>query len=222
MSAFRGFPPDLFAFFEGLERDNSKSYWNAHESVWENQIRTPMRALLDDLANEFGPMRMFRPNRDVRFSQDKSPYKLWVGATSQSRAIGGTGYYIEVSPTGLITGFGAMLMARDQLARFRAALDNDESGRAFEQLCRTLAARSLPLTCGAKPPLRSGPRGYPSTHPRSEFLRWKGAAIVQEYDRAAWMHTPEALDMIRTVWRAAEPLKEWLDTYVGRSETPAR
>lgn len=158
MSAFRGFPPDLFAFFEGLERDNSKSYWNAHESVWENQIRTPMRALLDDLANEFGPMRMFRPNRDVRFSQDKSPYKLWVSATSQSRAIGGTGYYIEVSPTGLITGFGAMLMARDQLARFRAA----------------------------------------------------------------WMHTPEALDMIRTVWRAAEPLKEWLDTSVGRSETPAR
>lgn len=222
MSQFRGFPPELFTFFEGLERDNSKSYWNAHRTVWENQVRSPMRALLDDLADEFGPLRMFRPNRDVRFSKDKSPYKPWVGATSESRAIGGIGYYIEVSATRLTTGFGAMLMARDQLERFRGAIDNERSGRAFEELHRSLAATSLPVTSGVEPPLKSGPRGYPPTHPRWDFLRWKGAAIVQEYDRAAWMHTPETHDRIRTVWRAAEPLKKWLEAHIGPSETPAR
>lgn len=218
MTEFRGFPPELFTFFEELEKDNSKSFSDAHKPVWEEQVRAPMRALLDELAEEFGQLRMFRPNRDVRFSKDKSPYKLWVGATSESRAVGGTGYYIEVSATRLITGFGAMLMARDQLERFRAAIDDEQSGRAFEML----AAESLPITSGIEPPLKTGPRGYPSDHPRTKFLRWKGAAIVQEYDRADWMHSSEALERIRTIWRGAAPLKAWLDAHVGASETPVR
>lgn len=83
MSEFRGFAPELFTFFEGLAKDNSKSFWNAHRAEWEQYVRDPMRALLEDLAGEFGPLRMFRPNRDMRFSKDKSPYKLWVGATSE-------------------------------------------------------------------------------------------------------------------------------------------
>ncbi len=181
-----------------------------------------MQALLDDLADEFGHLRMFRPNRDVRFSKDKSPYKLWVGATSQARAVGGTGYYIQVSATSLITGFGAMLMARDQLGRFRAAIDDEQSAREFVELYHALAAESLPLISGIEPPLKSGPRGYPADHPRAEFLRWKGAAIVQEHHKAAWMHTPAALGTIHTVWRGAAPLKAWLDAHVGASETPAR
>jgi uncharacterized protein (TIGR02453 family) len=220
MSEFRGFPSELFVFFEELERDNSKSFWNAHKAEWEKHVRDPMRALLAELAEEFGPLRMFRPNRDVRFSKDKSPYKLWAGATSESRAVGGIGYYIEVSVTRLITGFGAMVMARDQLERFRAAIDDEQSGQAFEKLHHQLASESIPLSPGIDPPLKTGPRGYPPDHPRAELLRWKGAAVVQEYDRAAWMHTPEALEGVRTVWRSAAPLKAWLDAHVGASETP--
>ncbi len=64
----------------------------------------PMRALLADLDGEFPPMRMFRLNREVRLSRDNSPYQLWVGATSESRAVGGTGYYQRVQASGLVTG----------------------------------------------------------------------------------------------------------------------
>jgi uncharacterized protein (TIGR02453 family) len=221
MSEFRGFPTELFTFFEELEHDNSKSFWNAHRDVWEQHVRDPMRALLDLLAEEFGPLRMFRPNRDVRFSKDKSPYKLWVGATSESRAVGGIGYYIEVSSSRLVTGFGAMAMARDQLERFRIAIDDEQSGRAFARLHHTMASRSIPLSPGIDPALKTGPRGYPSDHPRADYLRWKGAAVVQECERAAWMHTPEALDRVRAVWHGAAPLRAWLDAHVGASETHA-
>lgn len=222
MSAFRGFPRELFTFFEGLQDDNSKAYWTANKATWEEQVRQPMLALLADLADEFPPMRMFRPNRDVRFAQDKSPYKLWTGATSESRAVGGTGYHLRVSASGLVTGCGAMAMARDQLQRFREALDDDDSGHAFEELVTKLAARSLPVTCGAEPPLKTGPRGYPSDHPRAQFLRWKGAVVIQEYEESEWMHTPDALDRIRDVWHGAQPLKEWIDAHVGATEEPVR
>lgn len=47
MSAFGGFPPELFLFFEGLRNDNSKAYWSANRTVWAEQVRTPMLALLE-------------------------------------------------------------------------------------------------------------------------------------------------------------------------------
>lgn len=221
MSSFRGFPPDLFTFFQGLANDNSRAYWSANKTVWEEHVRQPMVALLADLTAEFPPMRMFRPNRDVRFAKDKSPYKLWAGATSESRAVGGTGYYLEVSASGMVTGYGAMAMSRDQLQRFRGAVDDEASGHQFEDVLATLAARSLPVTCGAEPPLKTGPPGYPATHPRSQYLRWKGAVVIQEYVKADWMHTPKTLDTIRDVWRGAQPLKDWLDAHVGKAEDPA-
>ena len=218
MTEFRGFPPELFTFFEELEKDNSKSFSDAHKPVWEEQVRAPMRALLDELAEEFGQLRMFRPNRDVRFSKDKSPYKLWVGATSESRAVGGTGYYIKVSATRLITGFGAMLMARDQLERFRAAIDDEQSGRASEMLAPN-RSRSPPAS--NRPEDRT-PRLPPRTTPARSSCAGRAQLSFRNTTGADWMHSSEALERIRTIWRGAAPLKAWLDAHVGASETPVR
>lgn len=215
MSNFQGFPPGLFEFFAELKDDNAKTFWQANRQRWERDVRTPMRALLADLSDEFGPLRMFRPNRDVRFSADKSPYKLWAGATSESQAVGGIGYYLEASATRIVTGYGAMLMAPDQLRRYRAAIDDHTSGTEFETLIDTLAARSLPVSHGAEEPLKTAPRGYPTEHPRIQYLRWKGAAIVQEWPRDDWMYTTRARDAIRDVWQGAEPLKAWLDRHIA-------
>ena len=167
------------------------------------------------MGGEFGPLRVFRPNRDLRFGRDKSPYKLWAGATSESRAVGGIGYYLEVSAIRLITGYGAMAMTGDQLGRFRAAIDDETGGRAFADLRRDLAARDLPLSPGIDPPLKTAPRGYAADHPRIELLRWKGAALVREWEPADWMHTPRVLTTVRETWLAAAPLKAWLDAHVG-------
>ena len=73
---FDGFGSRAVAWFEGLERDNSKAYFAAHRSVFEEQVRGPFQALLDDLSLEFGgEPKVFRQHRDIRFSPDKSPYK---------------------------------------------------------------------------------------------------------------------------------------------------
>lgn len=111
MNAFQGLPPGLFEYFADLRSDNSKMFWLANKQRWEREVRMPMRAMIAELSAEFGPLRMFRPNRDVRFSADKSPYKLWTGATSETQAVGGIGYYFEVSASGIATGYGAMAMS---------------------------------------------------------------------------------------------------------------
>src|ERR1035438_4938768 len=92
---FHGWTDAILDFFEGLEADNSKSYWQAHKKIYDEQVRGPMQDLVAELADEFGQAKIFRPNRDIRFSSDKSPYKTQVGATLAGRG------YVQVSAGGL-------------------------------------------------------------------------------------------------------------------------
>src|SRR5205823_7843559 len=73
--AFRGWPVEALEFFEGLEEDNSKAYWQRNKDVYERLVRSPMEELLAELEPQWGKGHIFRPYRDVRFSKDKSPYK---------------------------------------------------------------------------------------------------------------------------------------------------
>ena len=214
MSTFQGLPTALFEFFADLAQDNSKDFWDANRQRWQRDVKAPMSALVDELSTEFGPLRMFRPNRDLRFARDKSPYKLWTGATSTPQATGGIGYYLSVSTTGITTGYGAMRMTADQLRRFRGAIDADISGIRFEELTQELAAQGLPVSPGADQPLKNAPRGWSTDHPRINFLRWKGAAVVQDWPTDTWMHTPQVHERIRDTWAAVEPLRAWLDEHV--------
>lgn len=219
---FGGFSRELFTFLEGLEADNSKVYWDDHKATWEASVREPVEALMADLEPEFGPLRTFRPNRDVRFSKDKSPYKTWVGVTTSERSVGGIGCFLRIEAAGMRLAAGSMVMAPDQIERFRSAIDIAAAGAEFETICRELAAAGLPVGPGRQPPLVRTPAGYAKDHPRQEMLRWKGAVVVKEYERAAWMHKPAAINKIREVWSGTAPLTEWIDKYVGKSTIPAR
>lgn len=219
MSDFQGFYPEALTFFEELEKDNSKTFWEAHKSIWEEKVRQPMQDFLEAFEGEIPPLRMFRPNRDVRFSKDKSPYKLWTGATSEARGVGGVGYYIRLGPTGLSVACGAYVMAKDQLDRFRDAIDHPLSGSQFEEMIGVLAALSLPVMSGGEAPLKTVPSGYPKDHPRAEYLRWKGVAVVKSFDKdEGWLYTSEAVEKVRAIWRGVEPLKVWLDSHVGPTQ----
>src|SRR2546430_12717995 len=78
---FAGWKGDFKVFFPGLRANNNKAYFDAHRRQYEDEVKAPMLALLADLEAEFGPPhRVSRPNRDIRFSADKSPYKLNVYA----------------------------------------------------------------------------------------------------------------------------------------------
>ena len=78
---FRGWPAEALEFYERLEADNSKTYWTAHKDVYGTVVLSPTKAILAELAPEFGDGKVFRLIPDVRFSTDKSPYKTHIGAT---------------------------------------------------------------------------------------------------------------------------------------------
>lgn len=77
MTAFRASHRPSTTSSPGYAKDNSKSYWEAHAKSWQGDVRASMQAPVTELSEEFGALRILRPNRDLRFSKDKTPYKTW-------------------------------------------------------------------------------------------------------------------------------------------------
>ena len=209
---FTGFPADAIRFYEGLLADNTRTYWQANKSVYEQSVRGPMLALLGELA-EHGPFHVFRPNRDVRFAKDKTPYKDHIAAYGESQ--GGAGFYVQYSATGMVAGSGYYHMATDQLERFREAIDTDKVGGEIMGITQRL--RNEGLEFSAISALKSAPRGYSKDHPRIELLRLKGLVGTRRWAPAKWMQTKSVVDRVRDTWNAAEPMNAWLDAHVGPS-----
>lgn len=215
MAGFRGWPDAALDFYRGLEQENSRAFWLAHKEIYERDVKAPFEALAELLAEEFGPLRVFRPNRDVRFSKDKSPYKTRCYAVAEGE--GGEAYYVEVSANGLVIASGYWMMANDQLDRYRRAVDDEEAGPALARILADLAAREL---TNEAPGLKTAPRGYPRDHPRVELLRHKSVAVMRRFPPARWLGSPAAADRIVEVWRAAGPMNAWLARHVGPSSEP--
>ncbi len=206
--AFRGWPAEALEFFEGLEADNSKTYWQQHKAVYETAVRAPMEELLAELAPEWGEGRIFRPYRDVRFSADKSLYKTHIGAMV------GDGY-VQLTADGLGAGAGMWEMPPDQLERYRQAVSEDRSGT---KLARIVAeARAAGLDTTGHEVLKTAPKGYPKDHPRIELLRCKGLIAWRDWPAGAWLGTPQAKDRVVEFFRLSRPLNQWLRTQVGPS-----
>src|SRR5262249_53618121 len=138
---FEGFPAGAFDFYERLEADNSKSFWDAHKDEYQRFVREPMLALADELEADFGPATVFRPHRDIRFSADKSPYKTYQGVFVA--AVPGTGYYAQLSADGVLASGGFHSHGPDQVDRYRRAVDANSSGRALADVVARLQRDGL-------------------------------------------------------------------------------
>jgi uncharacterized protein (TIGR02453 family) len=202
-------------FYEGLEADNSRAYWQANKAVYDAGVRAPFLALSPLVEKEFGPLHVFRPNRDVRFSKDKSPYKTAAAAVTEGP--GGSSYYVQISSEGLYVGCGYYMFGNDQLERWRDAVADTRRGNALRKVLEDLAKK---YDVSSRDALKSAPRGYPRDHPNIDLLRRKGLHAGREFGAPRWLHTKAAADKIMETWRATKPMTQWLDKYVGPSPAP--
>ena len=128
---FTGFPVAGLDFYDDLEVDNTKSFWEAHKDVYAEAVRAPMQALCGALEPEFGAAKILRPYRDVRFAKDKTPYKTHQGAFVAAGP--SMGWYVELSPRGVRVGAGFYEAAGERLAAIRDAIDDAKSGPALRR-----------------------------------------------------------------------------------------
>jgi uncharacterized protein (TIGR02453 family) len=217
--SFEGFPDEGLVFYEGLEADNTKTYWMRHKSVYEQQVRAPLQALLDELAPEFGVPKMFRPYRDVRFSNDKTPYKTHQGAVVHSEGQTAGSWYVQISADGLMVSGGCWRLESDQVARYRRAVADGVHGPRLQHEVDRLAAGGWSIE-GEQ--LSRVPAGYSPDAERLHLLRHKALHATRRWVPDDWLHTPKALDEVRTAWQDLRTLNAWLADNVGATTKEPR
>ncbi len=209
---FSGFPADALTFYDELEANNSRPFWLENKDRFTDVVKEPMSALCEELA-DYGQFHLFRPYNDQRFSKNRPAYKTHQGAYTESQ--GGAGFFLSLSAEGLMCGSGYYGMAKDQLERFRTAVDSAATGDEIAEIVERLAKK---YTIGAISELKTAPRGYPKDHRHIELLRRKGLIASKDLGAHGWLHKREVVKRVRDVWDAAAEMNAWLDTHVGPSE----
>jgi uncharacterized protein (TIGR02453 family) len=203
---FAGWKGDFKGFFLGLRANNSKPYFEAHRRQYEEEVKGPMLALLADLEPEFGPpRRVSRPYRDIRFSADKSPYKLNIYADVER------GGYVALDAEGLVTAGGRYMLVDGQLQKLRAAIAADRSGKELVAIVGGLRTKGYAVE-GQE--LKRVPPPYPQDHARGDLLRHKYLIYFKRWPVGPWIATPKVRDRVAKVWRDGAPLEAWCARYI--------
>jgi uncharacterized protein (TIGR02453 family) len=209
---FTGFPREGIEFFRQLGAHNKRDWFLAHKDVYERECRGPMQALVADLEPRFGPARISRINRDVRFSRNKAPYKTYVAA-------GLGGRYVSLSADGLYVGAGLYKPDPAPLGRIRAAIDDARTGRQLQRIVAALRRKRYDVA--SHETLSSAPRGYDRSHPRLELLQMKDIHAGRLFAPAPWLSTAGALERINRVMADTGPLVAWLQQHVPAEDGKA-
>ncbi len=188
---FTGWKGDFRGFFLGLRANNNKAYFEAHRKQYEAEVKAPMLALLADLEAEFGPPhRVSRPNRDIRFSADKSPYKLNIYADLDRGGVDDV-----------------------QLQRLREAVAGERSGKELAGIVAGLRRKGYDVE-GKE--LKRVPPPYPQDHPRADLLRHKRLIYWKRWPAEPWIATSKAKDRVAQVWRDGADLNSWMSKHLDR------
>lgn len=200
-----GFTAKSFDLLDGLAQNNSKEWFDPHREDFEGYLRTPFAEMLaaasDLLAGTDrpllgGPRTMFRQNRDVRFSKDKSPYKTGVSGMltpSGTKSEMGGIVYAQLDSGGGFIGAGYYQLPNDDLTKVRDRILSRPD--QFDMILAGIEASDFALS--AEGALKRMPRGYEdhAGHRHADALRLKSFLIAADMPKIAWTdgRLPQAL-----------------------------
>ncbi len=205
---FNGWKGDFTGFFLGLRASNNKAYFEAHRRQYEEEVKAPLVALLADLESEFGPpRRVSRPNRDIRFSADKSPYKLNIYADLER------GGYIALDAEGLVAAGGRWMVEDAELKRLREGVAADRSGKELVAIVAELRKKGYDVE-GQE--LKRVPPPYEQDHPRADLLKHKRLIYWKRWPAGPWIATAKAKDRVAQAWRDGAALEAWCARHMNK------
>lgn len=197
-------------FYAALEVNNNKEWWLEHKDTYDAVVRGPLLALQRAAEGRFGSAKIFRPYRDVRFSPDKSPYKIAQGMFISNYEE--VGFYVQIDADGLLVGGGYHSSAPAQLSRYRAAVDSSASGAALETIVTGLNSAGFAVEGQT---LKRVPQGFSKDHPRAELLRHKTLSASRHLGTPLWLETTQAEQEIMSTWEQLRPLVDWVVRYAA-------
>jgi uncharacterized protein (TIGR02453 family) len=224
------FSTATLSFLRRLKRNNRREWFNAHRDEYEAHVRAPMIAVIERLAVDFrsfapdlvaSPKRsLYRIHRDIRFSEDKKPYKTHVAAVFPCRDLPkheGAGLYFHASPDGVWVGGGMYAPMSPQLHAVREHIA--ANGRRLRTIVSAPGfKRAVGSLEGER--LQRVPRGFPKDHEAAEFLKYRQFLAGCEFP-ASFATSPKFYRGLLGVFRQIAPLVAFLnEALLDRASAP--
>ena len=233
------FTPKAQRFFRSLARNNNKTWFESNRDAYETDVRGPLKALVEEIDVRLAsiapeivgdPKRsLFRINRDIRFSRDKSPYKTnagcWFYHRDSGRHVGrdgeggSAGFYFHLDGSTSFIAGGIWMPPRASLGKIRDAIA--AKPEAFTAVIKEsrFAGRFGPLASESK--LTRVPRGYSPDHPAAEWLRFQSFTVSRELDPDE-VTSSKLPDRLAKDLELMTPFVRWLNWSLGFEAHKAR
>ncbi len=219
----RSFAPDLLDFLQDLEVHNEREWFEANRDRYEQDVRGPVLAFVEEVRE---PLRsrvsahltadarkqggsMFRIHRDVRFSNDKSPYKTHVGtffAHERGRDVVAPGVYLHLEPGNCFIGAGCYRPPTPALKVLRQAMVEDPD--AWVAARDAVVSPRNAWSFGGDSLVRA-PKGFATDHPLIEDLN-RTSCIVSRPLTEAQVTGSGFVDRFVGLAEEARPLLAWI------------
>jgi uncharacterized protein (TIGR02453 family) len=210
-------------FLTQLSQNNDKGWFDDHRQKYED-ARAAFEALVVDVLGRFSAVdefplpdvreMVFRINRDVRFSADKSPYKTHMSALigPEGRNSLGRAYYLHVAPGGQsLAGSGVYALSDEELLKVRATIVEDSrplraiiEDAGFQQMFGGLSGDQV----------KTAPRGYAKDHPDIDLLRYKEFIAQHPFPDEAVVQA-DFPERVIAVFQVAKPLTMYFHDLLG-------
>ncbi|WP_133180790.1 DUF2461 domain-containing protein [Shewanella decolorationis] len=171
-------------FLKRLALNNSRDWFKAHQEEYENKVRTPALHFIEQIqpdivaisprltavAKKVGGSLM-RPQRDSRFSNDKTPYKTNVGIQFrhfQGKDVHAPGLYLHIAEDGCFIAAGIWHPESKVLNAIRTCIDENPNG--YQKALQTLTSQGFVMDGDS---LTRPPKGFDKHHPMLDELKRK-------------------------------------------------
>lgn len=207
-------------FLATLSDHNTKE-WMDDNRAWYQEVRAEFIQLVDELIQKMLPWEpglaglrgkdcVFRINRDIRFSNNKDPYKTNFGAAI---SIGGKHsanptYYLHVQPGESFTGGGIYMPEAEVLKKIRQEIDYNT-----ETLLKILEDSKFKKQFGELrgDRLKTAPKGYPKDHPHLSLLQLKSFVVMRSFTDEE-VAGEEYMQRVLECFETMKPLNNYLST----------
>jgi uncharacterized protein (TIGR02453 family) len=185
--------PQTLKFLTALKKNNNKPWFDAHRPQYEAakiDFQNFIQLVIDDfgrkepvIADNIARNCIFRINRDIRFSKDKTPYKTNLGAivTKGGRKSPLAGYYFQVEPGNSFIAGGLWMPDNVNLKKVRQEIDYNWD--EFQHILKEKKFKSTfkDLYKGKDISLSVMPKGYPKDHVAIDYLKLKSFIVETHF-----------------------------------------
>lgn len=207
-------------FFKDLSKNNHRDWFQANKKTYDNEVKKPFEALVQDLIDTMSKYdkdvtitpkeALFRINKDVRFSKDKSPYKLHMGAIigkDGRKGMDKPGLYFEIGATEIGIAGGMHMLDKDQLQSIRESIAKDPT--AFEKLIKD---KNFVKVCGELQGESNKivPKEFKEVFAKHPVIARKQFYYFKKYDDEKLVSSDDLAAFIYSHFEAGIPLHEYL------------